>query len=157
MGIRYYAYPLRPEHVEFAMQKPRAFVAPDPFADVWFDNRPHMLYLDKCWGLLQDLTRPDVDKVARPGYRLFEGNVTHTDCGWIPWSRALSPDDVRLIADDLSTISTEEVDRHFDPGPSNWPSDGSTAADYVRQYLLAAQEFTATMTAEGQGLVYMIG
>lgn len=67
-----------------------------------------MLYLDKAWSGLQRLTAPiDPEVVPRPAYRMFEGEVTPDELGWISWVRAVMPDDVPTIAADLPNVLRE--------------------------------------------------
>lgn len=112
MGIRYYAYPVAPQDTHAAKENPARFIAADPLADAWglvpvgpnesimgAKPRPEMLYLDKCWSLLQRLTRRSFDDV-RPAYRLFEGGVdVWAVGGYEPYVKALSPEELRLVAD----------------------------------------------------------
>ncbi|OMH23027.1 hypothetical protein BKD30_14210 [Tersicoccus phoenicis] len=156
MGIRYYAYPLPPELVTAARLDPSAYLSSDPLADAWDldgQSRPRMLYLDKCWGLLQQLTCAD-PRAPRPSYLLVEGRVTHTHDGWIPWTRVLDADEVGRIADDLALINPDDLDDLFARGASHFRDDDR---DYLESYLAQAKEFTADLRARGQGLVYMIG
>ncbi|WOF24407.1 hypothetical protein N8K70_07000 [Microbacterium betulae] len=157
MGIRYYAYPLAPEFVERAYEEPLAFLAADPLADAWFlsdDERPEMLYLDTCWHELQSLTWPDRTRRPRPAYRLFEGRVTHTPTGWIPWTRVLDPDEVDDIARDLVLIDEDDVDDAWDV-IAGQPFSGDKA--YVMHHLAAARAFLIRQQRAGWGLVYLIG
>jgi hypothetical protein len=64
MGIRYYAYPVRTSDVELARANPHDFLATDLLADAWgpAELKPRMLYLDKCWGQLQELLGPRPDR-----------------------------------------------------------------------------------------------
>lgn len=158
MGIRYYAYPVPAELVAEALREPFRFISDDPLADAWgpAEDRPTMLYLDKCWSYLQALTRPDFDGPPRPAYRLFEGEVTpvYDDrIAWIPWTRVLDPAEVGEVARDLALIDHGNVRTMLRQRPGARPDDYS----YVAQYLADAREFAARMVEEGSGLVYLIG
>lgn len=62
-----------------------------------FEQRPpetDMLYLDKVWNNLQEMTAPSYPlAAARPAYRMFEGAVTPRNNGdtWDPWVRVIVP------------------------------------------------------------------
>ena len=93
MGIRYYAYPLHPDHYEAAAKDPRPFLSDDPLGDAWGlvpngDGTstmggkavPPMLYLDKCWPHLQRLTTTPLGGHS-PAHALFAGEPTMLDGG----------------------------------------------------------------------------
>ncbi|MGB4779173.1 hypothetical protein [Microbacterium sp.] len=170
MGIRYYAYAFDAEQSEQALADPDSILSDDPLADAW-GLTPHaavnygvtfeqavpkrdMLYLDKAWHELQSLTGPDRGGgVARPSYRMFEGNVTMEGYGWIPWVRTLLPAEMPAIARDLWAIDDADAAGAADP-----VSGGSGASDdYVVQYLRKARAFVAGLAADGRGMVYKIG
>ncbi|WP_152360490.1 DUF1877 family protein [Microlunatus speluncae] len=158
MGIRYYAYPLAAEFVARAREEPLDFLSADPLLDAWgpAEERPIMLYLDKCWRYLQALTQPDYGQDPRPAYWLFEGEVTfvHDGLAWIPWTRVLDPDEVAEVARDLSLLGTDDVRSLL-----RQPGFRSSADEYgyIAQYLADAQDFAARMAKDGSGLVYLIG
>jgi hypothetical protein len=157
MGIRYYAYPLPAEFVERARSDPHLFLSADPLADAWgpAEDRPTMLYLDKCWWYLQALTWPDHDTPPRPAYRLFEGEVTEVgDGSHLPWLRVLDPEEVAEIARDLALLDDDDV--------HTWAAETSLSrgredVDYLKHYLGAAKDFIARMVPDGWGLLYLIG
>jgi len=169
MGIRYYAYAFDAASTADALADPRAFIASDPLADAW-GLEPHasmsyatskqasperdMLYLDKAWAELQVLTEPrGASDPGRPAYRMFEGYVTHCeDYSWIPWVRALSPEDVRPIAQDLDLL-TPEVAR----GMLRRRRITGGSADYALHYLEAARAFMRGLVLDGRGMAYLIG
>jgi hypothetical protein len=166
MGIRYYAYAFDPQRAEAALADPYSVLGADPLADAWglepgstsgltdFQqavSESDLLYLDKAWSELQWLTAPVVDGAAvRPAHRMFEGQVTFTDTGWISWVRALMPNEVATIARDLLTITDVEVDARFAASP---PDDLA----YVKQFLQSAREFAVAAATAERGFVYMIG
>ena len=161
MGIRYYAYPVRASDVELARANPRDFLADDPLADAWgpVELKPRMLYLDKCWGQLQELLRPGSGRPESVAYQLVEGEVTHTSEGWIPFTRVLDPAQVREIAEELSQIGEADVlaarVRTF--GGDGFVNDDPDELRYVMQYLNDAKSFVDALAKDNLGLVYMIG
>lgn len=158
MGIRYFAYPIAAEDYPAAREDPCPFHGADPLADAWGlrDQRPEMLYLDKCWRELQILLSSPAGASTRPAARLVQGQVTHTDMGWIPHEQALSPEAVSAIAADLATVDESDIRktlRRF-----NRPDDSEDQEyEYVTQYLADAKEFATRLAREGLGLVYLIG
>ena len=161
MGIRYYGYAVDADRTADALADPRAFISSDPLADAWGLERRalvsvttfeqvtperDLLYLDKAWRDLQWLT------AGTPAYLLFEGDVTMTPFGWIPWVRALAPYEIAPIADDLQCISEATVVERFrDVG------FGIGDADYLVHFLDRARAFTAGLAREGRGIAYLIG
>lgn len=163
MGIRYYAYAFDADMAERALADPLSMISDDPLADAW--GMPHgaqvattnfvqsvpkndMLYLDKAWSGLQALTGPAMPgDLPRPAYRMFEGQVTMAGYGWIPWARALSPDEIAVIAEDLV-----EVQRTL-------PDDAVPDRDarYVRDFLQRAVDFATQVASSHRGVAYMIG
>lgn len=164
MGIRYYGYAFDGDLTDQALADPRAFISSDPLADAW-GMEPHaqyavatfqqrtpardLLYLDKAWRDLQAVTGP-----MRPAYRLFEGDVTVSSDGyaWTPWVRALPPDEMPTIADDLIRITSASVRKRF-----RLQSASARDADYVVQYLEAARTFVRGLARDGRGMAYLIG
>lgn len=168
MGIRYYAYAFGNDQTEAALANPRAFIGSDPLADAW-GFEPHamvatatlvqavpeqdLLYLDKAWRHLQALTGPRSETgSARPAFRMFEGQVTMTDEGWIPWCRALVPDEVGLVARDLSDLAGDAAEEGLSRG-----GICRDEAGYVLHYLNRAKAFVTGLAREGRGMAYMIG
>jgi hypothetical protein len=170
MGIRYYAYAVDSHDIEAALVAPRAFISSDPLADAW-GLEPHawlsaatfvqavpkrdMLYLDKAWRELQHLTRPDrPGGSASPAYRMLEGHVTTAPDGysWIPWTRALRPDEMAPIARDLDRLTPDVVQVGLG-------KDGADERDlaYVLQYVDAARSFVAGLVQDRRGMAYLIG
>ncbi len=157
MGIRYYAYPLHAADVPLAECDPRQFMSADPLADAWGLDpgrpKPRMLYLDKAWRPLQLLFAEAATGEDPPiSAQLVAGRVWQSGQGWWePHIGVLPPEQVAAIARDIvrfgpvDQATAERIDRL---GPS---------ADYVNDYLLRAQEFTAEIAGDGLGLVYMIG
>lgn len=163
MGIRYYAYAFDADMTARAQADPRSFISDDPLADAW--GMPHgaqtavtnfeqsvpktdMLYLDKAWSGLQAMTRPSAtDRRPRPAYRMFEGQVTMHENGWIPWVRALSPEEVLEIAEDLADLLHVVQDDKTNDRDSR----------YVLDFLNRAVEFVAGVAASNRGFAYLIG
>ncbi|MCH1882537.1 YfbM family protein [Agrococcus sp. ARC_14] len=157
---------------ERALADPRGMVSADPLADAWglepgsmggvtnFEQslpERDLLYLDKAWSLLQRLTAPAAgDAVARPAYRMFEGQVTPQEWGWSPWVRALTPVEVIEIARDLESIDDADAQARFREaaGVGRDPED---EARYGSQYLSVARAFTTALADDGRGMVYLIG
>lgn len=173
MGIRYYAYAFDADMTERALADPRSMLSADPLADAWgmepgftigatdFTQavpKRDMLYLDKAWGLLQQLTAPATDTdETRPAHLMFEGRVTYNDdWGWDGWVRALTPEQVVEIAPDLDRIGDDEVKERL-RGCALPDGRSDAEARYALQYLGKAREFVAGLAAEGRGMVYLIG
>lgn len=146
-----------------AQADPRRFISDDPLADAW--GMPHgartavtcfeqsvpeseMLYLDKAWSWLQEMTKPDAaNPCPRPAYRMFEGQVAPHGYGWTPWVRAVSPEEVGEIAQDL--VKLQHAARCTLPQDDN--------AEYVLDYLNRAVEFVTGVAASHRGFAYLIG
>lgn len=163
MGIRYYAYAFDADMTAFAVADPLSVISGDPLADAW--GMPHgaqvavtnfvqsvpktdMLYLDKAWSSLQALTAPTrPGEAPRPAYRMFEGQVTMNECGWLPWARAIAPGEAIVIAEDLVEFQ------------NSVSKDGATGQDarYLLDFLQRAVEFTTQVAASNRGFAYMIG
>jgi hypothetical protein len=158
MGIRYYAYPITADEYPRALENPCPFHSSDPLMDAWgsVDAMPEMLYLDKCWREFQALLGPLPGTPPRPALLLVEGQVTNTNTGWIPFERALSPDQVKAIAVDLATVGEQHIrDLLFDTDDTllSRPEE----YEYIAHYLADAKEFTARLAEQDRGLVYLIG
>ncbi|QTX04213.1 hypothetical protein [Agromyces archimandritae] len=166
MGIRYYAYAFDDELTGYALADPRSFIGRDPLADAWgfppgasswtgitgqaLPERD-MLYLDKAWSLLQVITRPRLlGESPRPAYRMFEGDVAYCDLGWDPWVRAIAPEEVASIADDLDSIDDEIIRTAL-----SRRSDSDI--EYACDYLTIAKRFVRGLAADGRGFAYLIG
>ncbi|WP_062385101.1 DUF1877 family protein [Demequina iriomotensis] len=159
MGIRYYAYSFPAELTEAALADPRTFIGAGPCTTASSTapeapctcgnavrdlSREDTLDLDKAWSDLQRLTRPDPwGEAPRPAFRMFEGHITMADHGWLPWVRALGPEEVGEIAADLAEFQRQEKSEVTD--------------DYVRGYLDDAVTFTGYAASRGRGFVYLIG
>ena len=163
MGIRYYAYAFDAEHTDLAVADPMSFISDDPLADAW--GMPHgarvaqttfqqsvpkteMLYLDKAWSGLQELTGPSPEREEpRAAFRMFEGQVTMHGLGWFPWVRAVTPAEVPAIADDLVSLQREMRDL------------GGVDRDsrYTGEFLGRAVEFAKGVAASHRGFAYLIG
>jgi len=171
MGIRYYAYAFDADQTARALADPRSILSDDPLADAWglepgaqisvttFEQSvpaTEMLYLDKAWRELQDAYAPTpVGAVARPAYRMFEGDVTMNGYGWDAWIRVLTPAEVAVIADDLCSI----VDDGAPSGGPDLAPEGPPAglSPYASHYLDRAREFMTHLAGNERGMVYMIG
>lgn len=168
MGIRYYAYAFDKDQTDQAMENPRAFISSDPLADAW-GFEPHarvatatleqavperdMLYLDKAWRNLQLITGPrSAAGSARPSYRMFEGDVTMCEGGWVPAYGALAPAEVADVARDLAAVEDELA-------AVSLRRVGATQDDvaYALHFLDRARVFAEGLAADGRGMAYMIG
>ena len=172
MGIRYYAYAFEGHLTDQALADPLSFLSDDPLADAWgfeqgatigtptFDQavpERDMLYLDKAWRQLQCLTaRAEPDLIARPAYRMFEGDVAMNGMGWEAWVRTLTPPEVLAVARDLEEVSDDDVELRLRESHC-FSRDLDGEIDYVVSYLRQARTFTANLAAAGRGMVYMIG
>lgn len=172
MGIRYYAYAFDGDMTDTALADPHAVVSRDPLADAF--GLPHgftsgntdfrqgppeedMLYLDKTWNNLQRMTAPlSPDHEVRPAYRMFEGDVTLVDDGmsWHPWVRAIPPEDVPDIADDLDTITVADFVPHYSRCGGEDPESEAVG---VFQFLDRTRHFVRGLERTGRGFVYLIG
>lgn len=164
MGIRYYAYAFDADYTAQALAAPESVISADPLADAWglppgftsgvtnFEQKPpkiDMLYLDKAWGYLQRLTAPGgAQEIPRPAHRMFEGYVTQTDYGWEPWVKALAPEEVVIVANDLVSVS-EELTVTLD-------ADGEDTA-YILDFLKRAVDFVTQLATSNRGFAYLIG
>jgi len=154
MGIRYYAYPLRPHDVAAARHDPYLFLSDDPLMDAWGADadRPRMLYLDKAWRELQHVfTVQDGYLRPRISLELVKGNVTPVGPygGHVGFVHVLPPEVVDEVARDI--VLFEPVD-----DASIKESFPYSDAAYVNQYLRLAQTFMTELASDGMGLVYTI-
>lgn len=175
MGIRYYAYAFDADATKAVLADPRAYISADPLADAWglppgsmvgttdFRQGPpekDMLYLDKAWRNLQLMTKPsDPAEEPRPAYRMFEGDVTPLDDweGWLPWVRAIPPEGVPPIADDVDTLTRADFVPWL-PRHSSESGDGDDSeAEYVDHYMNRTRRFLRGLEESGRGFAYMIG
>jgi len=120
----------------------------------WTPERD-LLYLDKAWPMLQDLTRGESPGPADPpAYRMFEGWVTQAldGYGWLPWVRALGPDEMPAVAEDLGRLTPAAAG-------SRLRGRGLTSGDidYVLQYLERARTFVDGLVDDHRGMAYLIG
>ncbi|GAC77898.1 protein of unknown function [Gordonia malaquae] len=147
MGIRYFAhavgYAYTSEQVSDSLAVRRS-------------QYPATLDLDKAFRSLQNFTRPKPGMQSRPAFAMFEGAVTDTDYGYLPFERALGAAEVQEIAADLAAIDDEDVAADVRAHPV-YRDPGDREAQYVLSYLRQAREFMATLAANGQGIVYTIG
>lgn len=157
------AYAFDAEMTEQALRDPWKVISADPLADAW--GLPHgfqvaetsgertvprteMLYLDKAWHMLQQLSaRTPIGTPPRPAHRMFEGQVAMIGLGWLPWVRALAPRDVVEIADDLVDLR-----RHVAADLADHQD-----AEYVLALLRDAEDFVAFQSSKNRGFAYMIG
>lgn len=171
MGIRYYAYAYDAALTQRAIDNPRSILSSDPLADAW-GMTPHvavgyatfeqvseerdMLYLDKAWRGLQELTEArDPGAPPRPAFRMFEGDVRHHSRGWDSWVRVIHPTDVPAILDDLESMCVSPIeDGAVRPRYGAAPEDERA---YVESYLHKARAFVAGLVSDGRGMVYTIG
>jgi len=160
MGIRYYAYPVAAERVQEALEDPYQFIAADPFMDAWgpAKDRPRMLYLDKCWATLQDLTDRGPNGQPRASYRLFEGDVTFVEGGmaWDPWTRVLGPIEVDEVNSDLVEVTDDDIRSLLSSG-RRVRGPGGNVFEYISYFLARATDFVRELSRDRLGLVYMIG
>ncbi|MFT3662081.1 MAG: hypothetical protein QM809_11955 [Gordonia sp. (in: high G+C Gram-positive bacteria)] len=155
MGIRYYAYPLRPDQLGPAHRDPWPFLSGDLLLDARGParNRPRMLYLDRYWCELKRLFAPaDDDPRPRMAAELVRGTVGRSGAGWCEaYTAVRGPDAVSAIAHDLARMKPIDEATAKEIGRPN------STADQVNGYLRRAQDFTAGLARDGLGLVYLIG
>jgi len=157
MGIRYYAYPVAPQSIEDAKRTPYEHLGGDPLMDAWgpIEDKPRMLYLDKCWRELQVLLGE-----TRPARSLVEGQVVMNAEGWDGHTSVLDPAEVATIADDLARVKDDEVSAMIARDRVAYfgrEIDTDAELQYVLKYLHDAQEFTRELADDELGLVYLIG
>ena len=160
VGIRYYAYPVAAELADIAECSPRDFISSDPLMDAWGpqEERPPMLYLDKCWRNLQVVLGPRGTEKARVAYELVRGEVTMRADGWDAFVRYLEPTTVGSIAGDLAAVDECQVmDGVAELRRQRPIDDYASEVDYTLEYLSAAVGFTTDLARQGKGLVYLIG
>jgi len=78
---------------------------------------------------------------------MFEGKVTMHAYGWIPWVRAVTPDEVPAIAEDLADLRRGMRDEEA----------AGADAEYLLTFLDRAVEFVADVAATRRGFAYLIG
>lgn len=156
MGIRYYAYSIDTEDYEHLLVGVCPTCGEQPQLREMEDDRP-TLALDKSWHDLQALLRAEP---ARPAAALVAGNVTNTYWGWRSHRGLLSPAEVREIAADIATVTTDFLrqrilveGRHGD-GPDERSQQDF---EYVSDHLAHAKEFTKEVADQGRAIVYYIG
>lgn len=170
MGIRYYAYAVEADRIEDALECPSMFLSCDPLADALGMEvgamsgtaimrqvvpEQDMLYLDKAWSELQELSRTGgYDGGPRPSYHMFEGKVCMFGMGWEPWVRVLRPEEMKAISLDLKSLCLEEEFPILEHGDG---ISGGERISYVASYLRAACRFADVLVGSGRGMVYMIG
>ena len=169
MGIRYYAFAFDADMTEQAIANPRRFLSPDPFADAWGIVRvgtrdiatfqqaipeEEMLYLDKAWPLLQELTKAPPGCPARAAYQMFEGEVHPWPGPYEPWVCTHTPEQVVAISLDLDTITDGEIRGHL--ADRDHPADEQGVA-YAIAYFQEARTFANCLASSGRGFVHMIG
>lgn len=107
-----------------------------------------MLYLDKCWRLLQQLTAPTG---PRPAQRLVAGRPNFdSDVGYTPHAAALTPAEIAEVADDLDALAEHGLDAYC-------ATLSERDAGYVRPYLNDALSLTRLLADRGWGLASLIG
>ena len=122
------------------------------------DERPEMLYLDKCWYELQSLFHPEPGAPVRPAHRLVAGQVTMIGWEWEPHIAVLDANELAAAALDLATVTDDDVAAWLRAGDAKHRRDGFDGAfSYVTHFLHQAQEFTSRLAERGSGLVYLIG
>jgi len=171
MGIRYYAYAFESELTQAVVADPMSVISDDPLADAWgmepgfsigvIGERTvperDMLYLDKAWSALQWVVhKPSSGRGVRPAHRMFEGNVTWTDRGSAPWTRAITPDEAVEIARDLDTLPEDAVASRLRSQGTRFRSD-EEEIEYVLHFYRKAKEFLDGVVEDSRGFAYMIG
>ncbi|MHA7986093.1 DUF1877 family protein [Rathayibacter sp. CAU 1779] len=160
MGIRYYAYPVAECDLDAARADPYKFLGGDPLMDAWgpLEEKPEMLYMDKCWGDLQHFFRPDPGGLSEPAFALVEGAVTPHGLGWYGYTKVMTPDEVAVVSQHLGTFSEETVRRRIeDLHLDRWGGGEDEEFAYMMPYIRDAQRFTAALAENRSGLVYLIG
>ncbi|QGU02572.1 hypothetical protein CKALI_08560 [Corynebacterium kalinowskii] len=162
MGIRHDAYEIDPRFLELAELQSAKFFINSPQCDAhclilawamgWqFEESPlnspivfdNWLSVDKAWRPFQQVLAP-----SRPAYALFEGQVTHTESGWIPYFGIVYPDQLQAAVSDLKTLTNEEIDKALP-----WEQDRQWVRDILESHIPRLEK----VCAAGWGLAYRIG
>lgn len=147
MGFHYYAHPIA------LADQPNAPVTP---AQIACDPAPRSsspqsaLDLGRCWRCLQVVLGLDTSR-ERPSADLVRTPPPHTGLSRGTYARTLTPHEVAVIAEDLDTLLRGSTGSDLGACLFQFP------ADSVRPHLKKALEFTRNLTAEGQGLTYVVG
>lgn len=125
--------------------------------DDWHDICRGELDLDRAWIDLQRLTRPADGQIARPAYRMFEGNLTFdSGLGAVPWVRVILPDEVPAVRDDLRVLISGFAIA-LRTGCEDYLPPATDCFDYDLSLLEQAELFTTCLVADRRGMVYVIG
>lgn len=171
MGIRYFGLAFDAALCDIARDHPERILRRDPWDGLagvgcpphcvhdpedWLDTCRGKLYLERAWIDLQRLTRPADGDVARPAYRMFEGDVAF-DAGWdeIPWVRVILPDDVVAIRDDLRLLISGFTIA-LRTGCEDYLPPATDCFDYDLSLLEQAELFASCLVADRRGMVYEI-
>ena len=182
MGIRYYAYAFDADRTEEALEDPMNVIGDDPLADAWGMEpgfsvgvmgararlpERDLLYLDKAWrhlhwavATLEAEPRNAAGASRSAGvdsgaaHRMFEGDVTMTDRGWIPWSRTITPEEAQAVGQDLAMICDADIESVLRPRLRGAQSRGDS--DHLVHFMGKARAFVAGVVEEGRGIAYTI-
>lgn len=97
---------------------------------------------------------------ARPAYRMFEGHVTPAGDAWgswHPWIRAIAPDEVEVIANDLQTLTDEDFIPHYSAHGNSSEHERASEMKGVAEFVARAIRFLTGLQETERGFVYMIG
>lgn len=171
MGIRYFGLAFDAALSDIARDDPGQILRHDPWdgpagigcpphcehdPEDWRDTCRGELHLERAWIDLQRLTRPADGEVARPAYRMFEGNVSlDAGLGAIPWVRVILPNEVPAIRDDLRLLISGFTTA-LQTGCEDDLPPATDCFDYDLSLLDQAELFTTCLVADRRGMVYEI-
>jgi len=117
------------------------------------DRNRETLDLDKSWGYFQHVleTQP-----PRPAAALVHGDVTYVGMDYRSYRGLISAAEVRRVADDLATVTTELVRQRVLVEP-RYGDRAQDNFDYVSHFLPEAKDFTRRVANEGRAILYYIG
>jgi len=121
--------------------------------------------IDKAWdGMHFLLTRIAADGRPALADAVLGGEPIGPELDFGP-ARVLGPDQVKQIAQELSTVTPDMLAAAYDPAamsaaevyPDIWERDGQDALDYVTDFLPDLQAFYAEAAQRGDAVILCIG
>jgi hypothetical protein len=128
------------------------------------DEVPNHLDIDKTWHAIHFLLNGKTWEGAEPWFLVILGGTPiGEDVGYGP-ARYLEPEQVREVADALSTVDAAELARRFDPKameeadiyPSIWEQDQAEGLEYIQQYYPLLVKFYADAASRGDAAILFV-